>query len=192
MKIKQYANRLYKIIIESCKPMCLMSKTEDSSWLWHKRLGHVNFQAMSLMSRSEMVCGVPRFTQPKDVYSGCLMAKHTRKPFLSQTNFNAKKVLELVHGDLCGPISPETPCGNKYFFLLVDDYSRFMWVFMLKNKGEALEVFKKFKAQVEGRIEEKLKVFRTDRGGEFRSKEFTLDCEVNGIARHYTASYSPQ
>lgn len=86
------------------------------------------------------------------------MAKQTRKSFPAHTSFSAKKVLELVDGDLCGPISPETPGGNKYFFLLVDDYSRFMWVYMLKRKDEALKAFKIFKAQVEGKVEEKLKV----------------------------------
>ena len=58
-------------------------------------------------------------------------------------------MLELIHGDLCGPITPSTPGGNKYFLLLVDDYSRMMWVYMIKTKEEALTAFKKFRAAVE-------------------------------------------
>lgn len=81
-----------------------------------------------------MVRGLPNFTQPKDICQGFLMAKQIRKSFPDKANYSAKKVLELVHGDLCGPISPETPAGNKFFFLLVDDYSRIMWVYFLKSK----------------------------------------------------------
>jgi hypothetical protein len=52
--------------------------------------------------------------------------------------------LELVHGDLCGPISPATPAGNRYFLLLVDDYSRFMWVKLLRTKDEAVDAIRQF------------------------------------------------
>lgn len=73
---------------------------------------------------------------------GCLVLKQTRKAFPNKTTYRSTKVLQLVHGDLCGPIEPTTMGGNKYFFLLVDDFSRAMWVFMLKRKDEALSVFK--------------------------------------------------
>ena len=169
MKVKRSQNRLYKLIIETSSPACLLSKVEDPTWLWHNRLGHVNFQAMNLMSKNQMVRGIPKFTQPKDICHGCLMAKQTRKSFPDKANYSANKVLELVHGDLCGPISPETPGGNKFFFLLVDDYSRIMWVYFLKSKDEALNIFKNFRAKVEDGPEKRVKVFRTDRGGYIRS-----------------------
>ena len=143
MKVRRSANRLYKIIIEEDKNMCLLSKSEESSWLWHSRLGHVNFQAMTLMTKNEMVKGVPKLIQPKGVCEACLMAKQTRKPFPAQSNFTAKKVLELIHADICGPITPTTASGNRYFLLFVDDFSRVMWVYMLKTKDEALDMFKK-------------------------------------------------
>lgn len=97
-----------------------------------------------------------------------------------------------MHGDICGPITPATPAGNKYFMLLVDDYSRVMWAYLLKRKDEAFSAFKRFRAQVEDGPERKVKVFKTDRGGEFNSKEFNTYCEENGIARHLTAPYTPQ
>ncbi|KAL8116816.1 hypothetical protein AgCh_023110 [Apium graveolens] len=94
--------------------------------LWHARLGHVNYQAMKLMNVNEMAHGLPSFVQPKEACSGCLMTKQARKPFPRQSDFKAAKKLELIHGDLCGPISPPTTAGNRYFLLLVDDYSRKM------------------------------------------------------------------
>lgn len=77
-------------------------------------------------------------------------------------------------------------------FLLVDEYGRVMWGNLLKSKDEAFEAFKKFRAQVESEDERKVKTFRTDRDGEFMSKQFIAYCEDVGITRHFTAPYSPQ
>lgn len=192
MKVKKSGNRLYKISLEESAPMCLLNNAEEETWLWHARLGHVNFQAMEMMAKEQMVYGLPKLKQPAKKCEGCLMSKQTRQSFPSQANFQANKVLELIHGDICGPISPSTPAGNRYFFLLVDDYSRKMWVYMLKQKSEAFSAFKKFKLIVENRVNQKIKIFRTDRGGEFCSNEFEKFCEDTGIQRHYTAPYTPQ
>lgn len=192
MKVKRSRNRLYKIIVDEHREECLLTKVEEESWLWHVRLGHVNFKAMELLSKEGMVVGVPKLVPQDSSCEGCLMGKQTRKAFPGQTNFNSKQVLELVHGDICGPIEPTTPAGNKYFLLLVDDYSRKMWIYLLKTKGEALEAFKKFKALVENKTEQKIKTFRTDRGGEFCSNDFDVFCEESGIERHRTAPYTPQ
>lgn len=191
MKVKRSMNRLYKIILEPSVSSCMLSKIEDHTWLWHSRLGHVNFNAMMLMSSTNMVHGLPSLSHPKEPCTGCLMAKQTRKAFPSKSNFCAKKTLELVHGDLCRPISPCTPAGNKYVFLLVDDFSSVMWAYLLKTKDEALGAFKKFRAQVENG-DRKVQTFRTDRGGEFCSLEFNKYCQDAGIHRNFTAPDSPQ
>lgn len=82
--------------------------------------------------------------------------------------------------------------GLYLHLLLVDDFSRVMWVDMLKTKDEALEAFKRFRDLVENGTERRVKVLRTDRGGEFCSNEFKAYCASAGIYRHYTAPYSPQ
>ncbi|KAL8116543.1 hypothetical protein AgCh_022895 [Apium graveolens] len=87
---------------------------------------------------------------------------------------------------------PSTLSSNRYFLLLVDDFSRAMWVYMLKTRDEALVCFKRFKALVEKESSEAIKVLRRDRGGKFCSMEFKTFCEDIGILRHYTAPYSPQ
>lgn len=145
-----------------------------------------------MMSRNNMAYGMPSLIQPKEVCKGCLLSKKTCKPFPSQSNFTARAALKLIHGDLCGPISPHTTAGNKYFMLLVDDFTRMMWVYMLKTKDAALATFKKFKVLVEKGGKHEIQVFRTDRGGEFSSNEFKLFCEETWILRHYTSPCSPQ
>lgn len=79
----------------------------------------------------------------------CVAAKHQRSTLPVLSTFRAEKPLELIHGDLCGPIAPPTLGGNNYFMLLVDDCTRLMWVAMLKHKNEALGAFKKFKSVAE-------------------------------------------
>lgn len=159
MKVKKSPNRLYKILVETAKPRCLMSSSDEVARLWHRPLGHVNYKAMEMMSQERMVRGLPNIVHNNEVCDGCLMGKQTRKSFPSQSNFSATRVLELVHGDLCGPISPDTAAGNKYFFLLVDDYSRYMWAYLLKSKDEALGAFMKFCAIVENKPGMKVQAF---------------------------------
>ena len=152
----------------------------------------MNFQALTLMHSTQMVHGLPKFENPKTMCTDCSMSKQVRKSFPSQSKFCAKQVLELVHGDLCGPISPATTGGNRYFLLLVDDFSRIMWSYTLKSKDEALNAFKKFKAHVENGTDKRVKTLRTDRVVKFCSQDFTTLCEESGIERHYKAPYSPQ
>lgn len=139
-----------------------------------------------------MIHGLPEIKVQSEVCSGCLMSKQTRKAFPGQVTYCAKRMLEIIHGDLCGSISPATSARNKYLFLLVDDYTRVMWGYLLKNKDATFEVFKRFRAQVENGKERKVGIFRTDRGGESTSKQFTTYCEEEGITRQFTAPYSPQ
>ncbi|KAL8091057.1 hypothetical protein AgCh_040237 [Apium graveolens] len=183
MKVKRSNNRLYKIILQNFEQKCLLAEGCDVNYLWHSRLGHVNFKAMALMSAENIVHGLPRISQPSYACSGCLMSKQARRPFPSQSSYSAKNAQELVLGDLCGPITPSTPAENRYIFLLVDDFSRVIWIYLLKNKNEAFDAFKRFCSLVESGPEKKIKSFRSDRGGKFMSKDFLAYCEENRINR---------
>nr|GEZ86711.1 zinc finger, CCHC-type [Tanacetum cinerariifolium] len=166
MKVHRSLNCLYKIKHDEVRSTCLIAQISNLTWLWHTRMRHVNFNSLKFMSDKNLIEGMPKMYIQTLPCEGCLMGKQTRKTYLSHTSFRENKRLELVHGDLCGPISPPTPTGNKYFMLLVDDYSRVIWVYLLKTKDEALEVFKNFRRKVEVETWEKLKVLRTDHGGE--------------------------
>jgi transposase InsO family protein len=97
-----------------------------------------------------------------------------------------------VYVDLCGPVTPATAGGNKYFMLLVDDHSRWMQVFLLKSKDQAVEAFVGYKAEVENFTGCRIKTLRSDRGGEFLAGVFAGVCEQAGIKRQLTAPYTPQ
>jgi transposase InsO family protein len=192
MKVLRTKNRLYKIEMQPARPVCLMGSIEEPAWLWHARLGHVNFRSMKVLGEKEMATGVPKITHPEQVCHGCLAGKQTRKAFPYTTSFRADKPLQLVYVDWCGPITPATPAGNNYFMLLVDDFSRWMCVYMLKSKDQASDVSAKYKAEVENQTRQKIKVLRSHRGGEFLSGIFAEICEDAGIRRQLTAPYSPQ
>nr|GEY88501.1 zinc finger, CCHC-type [Tanacetum cinerariifolium] len=117
------------------------------------------------------------------ICDACLLGKHSRKPFPNQAKFRSKNPLDLVYGDLCGPISPAT---------LVDDCTRFMWAYLLTSKDQTFSTFKEFRQRMEMEIRMKLRMLRTYRGGEFTSNEFIKYYKENEIAQQLTAPYSPQ
>nr|GEV44241.1 zinc finger, CCHC-type [Tanacetum cinerariifolium] len=159
---------------------------------FNKRGGHLNFNNINKMTRKNLVDGIPRINHAGQVCDACLLGKHSRIPFPNQAKFISKNPLDLVYGDLCGPISPATHSGKKLIFLLVDDCTCFMWAYFLTSKDQALSTFKEFRQQIEMEIRMKLRMLRIDRGCEFTSNEFTKYCKEKGIARQLTAPYSPQ
>lgn len=92
-----------------------------------------------------------------------------------------------MHGDLCGPIALATRRGKKYFLLLVDDMTRFMWIRLLSGKHEVAAAIKQFQAGVEAETGRKLRALCTYRGEEFTSVEFTEYCADRGVRRDLTA-----
>ncbi|KAG7557004.1 Zinc finger CCHC-type [Arabidopsis suecica] len=165
VKTLRSRNRLYKVSMGIKETMCLYTTTQADSIRWHARRGHINHETMKTMIKRELVMGISLGNFEKEICGSCLLGKQTRKVFPQATMYRANKTLELIHGDLCGPITPSTVAGNKYVFVLIDDYSRYMWTVLLKEKSEAFEKFKRFKAVVEQETGEKIQTFRTDRGG---------------------------
>lgn len=189
LKVKK---SVIQVLIDIIDPVSLQSATLSDSAKWYSRLGHIGRYSMKKMIKNELVIGIPDIEVEKDTCSSCMLGKQARQSFLQATTYRAEKILELIHGDLCGPITPQTPSSKRYIFVLIDDCSCYMWSILLREKGEAFEKFKTFKAVVEKETGFSIKTFRTDHGGEFISSEFQAFCEASGIARHLTAPYSPQ
>lgn len=185
-------NRLYKVRMGIRDSAHLhLSKISESN-RWHARLGHVNTATMKLMMQKELVSGVTNVNVTNEVCPSCLLGKQARKMFPQATTYRATRPMELLHGDLCGPITPSTMGGNRYIFVVIDDHTRYMWISLLKEKSEVFERFKKLRGMIEKETGESIATFRTDRGGEFTSHKFNQYCEEAGIKRHLTAPYSPQ
>jgi transposase InsO family protein len=97
-----------------------------------------------------------------------------------------------VHGDLCGPVTPATLGGRRYFLLLIDDLSCYMWVVVLGSKGEVADSIRRAQAAAEAECGRKLCVLRTNNGGKLTVTEFVSYCADEGVQRHYSVPYSPQ
>ena len=104
----------------------------------------------------------------------------------------ASSPLELIHSDICGPMNVKAQNGAIYFITLIDDYSRYGYVYLLSHRYEALDIFKRFVAEVETQLERRVKILRTDRGREYLSDMFKELCEEKGIQRQLTIPRSPQ
>jgi hypothetical protein len=139
-----------------------------------------------------MVCGLPLIKHAEQVCDTCVVTNQRRWLFPQKAKYRAEDPLELVHADLCGPVTPATPGGRRYFLLMVDDASRFMWVALLPTKDAAADAVKLIKVEVEKESGHALKVLRTDNGGEFTVAEFADYCAEEGVRRHFSAPHSPQ
>ena len=189
VKVTRGASRLYVLDVQVAQPLCLAARQDDEAWQWHERFGHLHFEALKRLSAKEMVRGLPCLDHVEQFCDVCVLTKQRRLPFPQQASFRAKERLELVHRDLCGPVTPATPGGQRYFLLLVDNLSRYMWVMVLGSKGEAADTIRRAQVAAEAECGRKL---RTDNGSEFTVVEFASYYVDEGIQRHYSALYSPQ
>lgn len=144
------------------------------------------------LQKKQLVLGLPKIESPNEVCEYCVVSKKHPKPFPASKSLRAKKVLEMVHSDMCGPISPTLNGGKSYFISFIDDYSRYTWVCFIKEKYEVLETFKMFKVLFENKIGCQIKCLHTYQGGEYNSGDFVEFCEKHGIKRKLTADYTPQ
>ena len=144
------------------------------------------------MSRLASMSLIPKFTLVKGSKCHvCVQAKQPRRPHKPAREKNLAP-LELIHSDLCEMNGVLTKGGKKYFMNLIDDSTRYCYVYVLKTKDEALDFFKIYKAEVENQLERKIKRVRSDHGGEYFSNEFNLFCSEHGIIHERTPPNSPQ
>ena len=160
--------------------------------LWHQRLGHVSFQTLDKMQKAGLVESLPSFHVNNSICEVCQLGKQARSPFPSESTWRAKEKLQLLHADLGGPMRTQSVGGSRYYLLIIDDFSRFSWIYFLKEKSEAAENFMRFKIWVENQTECKIKAIRTDNGTEFVSKKFKEILSTAGIQHQLTVPYSPQ
>ncbi|KAL0326307.1 UNVERIFIED_CONTAM: Retrovirus-related Pol polyprotein from transposon RE1 [Sesamum radiatum] len=118
-----------------------MKAQEDQSWLWHRRLGHFNFQGLKILHQKKMMTDLPQIQAVEGACEACLQGKQHKKPFPSGTSWRAKAVLELIHTDVCGPMRTPSHEQNRYFILFIDDYSRMTWVYFMREKSEVFKGF---------------------------------------------------
>ncbi|GJS27015.1 retrovirus-related pol polyprotein from transposon TNT 1-94 [Tanacetum coccineum] len=175
-------------------PICLLSKaSKTKSWLWHRRLSHLNFGAINHLARHGLVRGLPKLKFEKDhLCSACALGKSSKKPHKPKSEDTNQEKLYLLHMDLCGPMRVTSVNEKKYILVIVDDYSRFTWVKCLRSKDEALFFIINFLKMIQVRLKETVCRIRTDNGTEFVNQTLREYYEKVGISHETSVARSPQ
>ncbi|CAI7775469.1 unnamed protein product [Closterium sp. NIES-54] len=167
----------------------------DADWeTWHERLCHINIPMLQKLVKDGSLKGLEVKGPAKEIGScpTCLETKFTKFPFSSGMG-PAKAPLALVHLDVVGPTRAPSLSGSRYFLTIVDDHTRAVWVYPLKTKGEvAAAVLKEWMPRAQRESGHKVKVIRTDNGGEFIGADFEAVLKKKGIQHQLTVPYNPQ
>ncbi|KAH9762600.1 Integrase catalytic domain-containing protein [Citrus sinensis] len=165
------------------------SKNPNKTLIWHMRLGHMSERGMKILEKQGVLgddkVGSVEFCEV------CVLGKSSRTSFKTAVH-KTKGTLDYIHSDLWGPAQTISLGGAKYFLSLIDDYSRMVWVYLLKSKNKVFEKFKQWKALVETQTGRKVKRLRIDNGLEFCNQQFNDFCAQNGVVRHKTVRHTPQ
>ena len=160
--------------------------------IWHMRLGHVGDAGLKELE-------IKRIIPTLDGGSGesmagceeCILAKNKKLSF-HKAKHCSKAPLDYAHSDVWGPAQTQSIGGGRYFLSIIDDYSRKLWLYVMKDKSEAFSKFQEWCSEVESEKSSHLKCLRTDNGLEFLSSEFDKYCKKKGIKRHRIVPSNPQ
>ena len=192
---KKY-RKLYSLNSGPAEDECLMSKVNDGDAmkLWHYRYGHLGYDNLKLLSDTP-IAEVADFNTREEFSrdcEGCAKGKMHRLPFPKKSQHQSNEVIGIIHTDVCGPMHVTSMGGSKHFVTFIDDYTRFTTIYFLKNKSQVLEKFKEFVASTEKQTGKKVKILRSDNGGEYKSEEFAGFCKSHGIKQEWTVPMNPE
>ncbi|GJU44752.1 retrovirus-related pol polyprotein from transposon TNT 1-94 [Tanacetum coccineum] len=175
-------------------PVCLLSKaSKTKSWLWYRRLSHLNFRYINELAKQGLVGGLPKLKYQKDhLCSASSLGKskkHTHKP---KSDDSIQDKLYLLHMDLCGPVRIKSINGKKYILVIVDDYSRFTWVKFLRSKDETLEIVIKLLKKIQVLLNAIVHNIRTDNGTEFVNQTLQAYYDDVRISHQTSVGHTPQ
>ncbi|KAE8674058.1 hypothetical protein F3Y22_tig00111769pilonHSYRG00329 [Hibiscus syriacus] len=190
MKGKMTAGNIYRLLgstvaggvhsVESC---------DNTTKLWHMRLAHLSERGMAELHKRNLLHGVK--SCKLDFCKYCVLGKQTKVRFKTAKH-TTQGILDYVHSDVWGPSTTSSLGGSRYYVTFIDDFSRKVWVYFLKQKSEVFEKFKLWKAEVENQTGRKIKCLRSDNGTEYTDSQFLQFCKEHGIQRHFTVRKTPQ
>ena len=180
-------NGLYRIKFEYVNTI-LLTNTEATS-LWHRRLAHPSNNVLKNMLKTK---NLSKFAKGDELCVSCVEAKQARLPFSNHFTSRSKRILELVHSDVCGPISPSTINDSRYIVTFIDDFTHYARIYLTDTKSDVLNCFKLYEAFATALTGERIAYLRCDNGGEYKSTAFAAFTNEKGITVQYTAPYTSQ
>ncbi|GKD44763.1 retrovirus-related pol polyprotein from transposon TNT 1-94 [Tanacetum coccineum] len=172
----------------------LLSKaSKTKSWLWHRRLSHLNFGTLNKLAKDGLARGIPRLKFQKDyLCSACALRKSKKSFHQPKAEYTNQEKLYLLHMDLCGPMRVASINGKMYILVIIDDYSRFTSVRFLRTKDEASEAIIKCIKNIKVRLNATVRNVRTDNGTEFVNQILREFYENVGISHQTSVARTPQ
>ena len=199
-KLVAVANKIGELYYLNCRASRVNSNTAESQGSgeskedkWHRRFGHLGVRSLQTLSKEKLVSGFDYDSSSEISFcQACVEGKLHKSQFPTTGGKRAKEPLGLVHSDVCGKIETSSLGGGHYFLTFIDDYTRYVWMYILKSKNQVFEKFVEWKALVETSSGRKLKTLRTDNGGEYTSAEFTMYLKKEGVRHEFTVPKTPQ
>ena len=121
-EVQRSEGRLYLLKLNIVDQYLITTEDTSDDWLWHSHFEHISFHTLKEMSSKKLVEGLPPVSVTSKLCRNCIAGKHHRAPFPQASSFRATEPLELIYVDICGPISPPTLGGSRYFFLIIDHF----------------------------------------------------------------------
>ncbi|GKC50637.1 retrovirus-related pol polyprotein from transposon TNT 1-94 [Tanacetum coccineum] len=172
--------------------LCLTS-IDDTSTLWHRRLGHANMRLIQSLPSKELVRNLPKLKFENLFCDACNIGKQVHAIHKAKNMVSTTKCLELLHMDLFGPSAVQSYGGNFYILVIVDDNSRYTWTRFLKHTNEAFNHFEILSKKIQVQKGCLIISIRTDHGQEFDNEvQFGAFCDANGITHNFSAHRTPQ
>ncbi|KAK8939176.1 hypothetical protein KSP39_PZI011715 [Platanthera zijinensis] len=173
--------------------ICLFNSISKPNILWHKRLGHLNLRTIARLSKDNLVKGLPSGPYKKEgLCKACQLGKQTKSSFKSINKSDSPRILYLLHMDLFGPISVQSLGGKSYTLVVVDDFSRFTWVFFLRKKSDNFKCLTEFLKCIQIEFNTHIALIRSDHGTEFNSLLMQEFYQSEGIRHTFSAPRTPQ
>ncbi|KAJ9545060.1 hypothetical protein OSB04_024767 [Centaurea solstitialis] len=178
----------------STENVCFMSRaSSDINWLWHKRLSHLNFKTINQLSNNKLVECFPENSFAKEsLCAACEKGKQTRATFKSKQVSTINSPLHLLHMDLFGPVNIQSMGGKRYTLVIVDENSRYTWVFFLRARSDTSQEIIAFILWMEKFNQITVRSIRSDHGTEFKKSVLDQFLISKGISQNFSSVRTPQ
>ncbi|WVZ53885.1 hypothetical protein U9M48_004773 [Paspalum notatum var. saurae] len=171
---------------------CLVASPSADTWKWHRRLGHLSFNLLVKLSSMGLIRGLPKLRAEKDLV--CHACRHGK--MVAASHIPVSQVMtcypgELLHMDTVGPARVALVSGKWYVLVVVDDFSRFSWVFFMEFKDEVFGFVRDLVLRLRNESHKAMMAIRSDNGGEFRNSRFENFCRDLGLEHQFSSPYTP-
>ena len=171
-----------------------MASSSSEIWKWHRWLGHLSFDLLARLSSLGLIRGLAKLKLEKNlVYHPCRHGKMVAASHPHVNQVMTSRPGELIHMDTVGPARVRSVGGKWYALVVVDDFSRYSWVFFIEDKSKAFSCVRDLILRLRTELpQDAIRAIRSDNGTEFWNAQFDSFCSSLGLERQYSSPYVPQ